>query len=172
MMGYEVTGVGAFGFSVNWEKSKGDKAIAVAVITFLEDRRLLFGERHVEDEMHCVMSAIEIRSFLTEQITIAKPGKSLAASVRAIRMACRRFVEKAGPNAEYFRANSWGPHPSPHFAIALGDLRTFVGLHVALIASQYKIEVEEDLRSILPSLVDDVDDDSGWETFVNGEAGG
>lgn len=67
------------------------------MITFLEDRRLLFGKRHSEDELHCVRSAIEIRRFLTEELTNAKPGKSLAESIRAMRTAMRAFVDAAGP---------------------------------------------------------------------------
>ena len=62
-MAYRATGVGGFGFSVNWEKVPGDKEVARRVVTFLEDRRLLFGERHREDELHCVLSATEIRKF-------------------------------------------------------------------------------------------------------------
>jgi biotin-(acetyl-CoA carboxylase) ligase len=36
------------------KKVPGDKNVARRVINFLEDRRLLFGERHGGDEMHCV----------------------------------------------------------------------------------------------------------------------
>ena len=48
-MPYRPTGIGGFGFSVNWEKVPGDEEVARQVITFLEDRRLLFGKRHGED---------------------------------------------------------------------------------------------------------------------------
>jgi len=79
-MTYRPTGAGAFGFSLNWEKVPGDEEVARRVITFLEDRRLLFGERHSEDELHCARSAIEIRRFLTDELAKAKPGRSLAES--------------------------------------------------------------------------------------------
>jgi hypothetical protein len=49
-MGYRVDGLGAFGFSINWEKVPADDAVARVVITELEDRRPLFGDRHGEDE--------------------------------------------------------------------------------------------------------------------------
>ena len=101
-MPYRPTGAGAFGFSLNWEKIPGDKEVARRVITFLEDRRLLFGDRHNEDEMECVYSAIEIRRFLTEELTKAKPGRSLDESLRAMRTAMRAFVEAAGPDAIRF----------------------------------------------------------------------
>src|ERR1700691_4809431 len=98
-MTYRPTGVGGFGFSINWEKVPGDEDVARRVITFLENRRLLFGRRHCEDELECVLSAVEIRNRLTDELIQAKPGKSLDSSIRAMRAAFREFVEAAGPNA-------------------------------------------------------------------------
>lgn len=73
-MPYRPTGIGGFGFSVNWEKVPGDEEVARRVITFLEDRRVLFGMRHMEDEQYCVDSANQIRHFLTDQLSQAKAG--------------------------------------------------------------------------------------------------
>src|SRR6266545_3539177 len=108
-MGYRVEGAGAFGFSLNWVKVAGDDEVARRVIIMLEDRRLLFGPRHAEDEMECVRSAEQIRRELTRELAEARPGASLASSLRAIRAACRRFMEAAGPGARYFHHRSpWG----------------------------------------------------------------
>ena len=153
-MRYRVNGFGAFGIGLNWEKVPGDEEVARAVISFLEDRRLLFGDRHMEDELHCVQSANEIRHFVTSRITEAKPGRSLEASLREIRRACRQFVERAGPNACNFRDRHFG-HWTDAFSLALGELRATVGLHAALIASQYDLPVEPELASILPWEEDD-----------------
>jgi hypothetical protein len=147
-MPYQPTGAGAFGFSLNWEKVPGDKDIARRVITFLEDRRLLFGERHFEDELHCVRSAIEIRRFLSDELTRARPGRSLEQSLRAIRTAMRAFVDSAGPDAVNFRYHNG--HMTDPFSLALGELRSLVGLHLAVITDQYDIEIEDDLAQILP----------------------
>ena len=157
-MPYVPTGGGAFGFSVNWEKVDGDKDVARRVITYLEDRRLLFGQRHTQDQMHCVDSATQIRNFLTKELTNAKPGKSLEASLRAIRRACRNFVEAAGPDARNFRYQDG--LQTDLFSLALGELHTLVGLHLAVIAHQYGIEVEDDLAQILPPDVSDENDPS------------
>ena len=166
-MPYRPTGAGAFGFSLNWEKVPGDKEVARRVVTFLEDRRLLFGERHVEDEMHCVYSAIDIRRFLTEELTKAKPGRSLAESLRAMRTAMRGFVEAAGPDAIRFQYHPVGG--ADLFSLALGDLRSLVGVHLAVIAGQYGIEVEPDLARIFPPDIS-ADDDTAdprpsWEDW-------
>lgn len=50
-----VLGTGA---TLTWAKTPGDEAVARAVVTFLEDRRVLFGDRHMEDELHCVRSSV------------------------------------------------------------------------------------------------------------------
>jgi hypothetical protein len=163
-MAYRPTGAGAFGFSLNWEKVPGDENVARRVITFLEDRRLLFGERLGGDELHCVHSAIEIRHFLTEELTKAKPGRSLADSLRAMRTAMRAFVDAAGPDACDFRY--YHGHMTDRFSLALGELRSRIGLHLAVIADQYGIEVEPGLAKILPPDVSADDDPTilpGWE---------
>jgi hypothetical protein len=158
-LSYRPTGIGAFGFSLNWEQVPGDEAIGRRVITYLEDRRLLFGIRHSEDEVHCVHSAIEIRKFLTDELASAKPGRSLAASLRAMRLALRGFVDAAGPNAREFRYH--GGTQTDSFSLALGELRALVGFHLAVIAEQYGIEVERDLAQILPPA-DPGDDDPSF----------
>lgn len=154
-MPYQPTGAGAFGLRINWEKAPGDAAVARRVVTFLEDRRLLFGVRHCEDELHCVQSAIEIRRFLTNEVTKAEPG-SLVESLRAMRAAMRMFVDAAGPNATYYRHRE--PTGTDRFSLALGELRTLMGLHLAVIADQYGIAVEPDLAQILPPPVSAHDD--------------
>lgn len=157
-MGYEVTGVSTPAFGVQWAKTAGDKDIARAVVVFLEDRRVLFVDRHMEDEQHCMQSALQIRSFLTEQITKAKPGKDLEEALRRMRSACRRFLEAAGPRGEHFWHHpGYGHDP---FFLALGELRASVGAQLALILSQYPMRLERELASILP--VEDDGEDLGW----------
>ena len=68
LVGYDVTGFSTPFVGVQWTKTARDKDIARAVVVFLEDRRVLFADRHVEDEQHCVESVLQIRAFLTEQI--------------------------------------------------------------------------------------------------------
>lgn len=160
-MGFEVSGfevnasvnagLAAAGGTLTWTRTAGDEGIARAVVTFLEDRRLLFADRHVEGEYYCVRSALEIRAFLTEQIARAKPGKSLEASLRAMRAACRRFVEAAGPDGVHFRHHDH-PYETDPFSLALGDLRSLIGVQLAAIAQVYDFTVEPDLARILPPI--------------------
>jgi len=154
-------GFAGSGVSMTWSKAVGDERVARRVLAFLEDRRVLFGQRHLEDEWHCVRSAQEIRVFLTEQIGAAETSAELAASLRAMRAASRKFIDAAGPRAENFRA--WGGDQSTHFGLALGDLRTLFGLQVARISATYGISIDPELASICPP-VDNGDDpqDLSW----------
>lgn len=147
-MSYRLTGIGAFGFSLNWDKVPGDAQVARRVVNFLEERRLLFGDSHSEDELLCVRLAIEIRRFLYDEIARAKPGKSLEQSMRAMRAAMRAFIDAAGPNAVNFRYHNG--HLADSFSLALGELRSLIGLHLAVIADQYGIDMEDELEQILP----------------------
>jgi hypothetical protein len=147
-----LTGVSGPWGGLSWENVPGDEEVAKETIVFLEDRRLLFGERHAEDELHCLQSALAIRTFLSGQISKAH-GKELIASLRAMRAAARQFVDAAGPRARNFAG---GFQPGNLFWLALGDLRSLMGVQVALIADQFSLEVEEDLLRILPP-VDEAD---------------
>jgi hypothetical protein len=143
------------GFGLQWEFVDSDKEIARKTIIFLENRRLLCGgpSNMVEDALHCVRSAIEIRTWLTDLIPSAHEGGGVEQSLRAIRAACTRFVNKAGREGMYFRrevVNSRGFGGASSFGKALGELRSLVGIQVALLADKYKLEVEESLLSIFP----------------------
>lgn len=91
------------GIGINWERTPGDEKIARAVIIFLEHRRLLFGNRHIEDEAYCVSSALECRTFLTKQIAETEPEKPLETTLKSMRAAFRQFVERGGPDGHNFQ---------------------------------------------------------------------
>lgn len=107
--------------------------------------------------MHCVRSALEIRAMLTEEINAARPGKTLEQSLKAMRAACRRFVEAAGPEARDFYLPT-GPYEAGKFGLALGDLRTAVGLQIALLADKFDVAIDDELACIVPPI----DDDASW----------
>ncbi|GAA2914053.1 hypothetical protein Acy02nite_91080 [Actinoplanes cyaneus] len=142
-MSYRLTGVSAFNFGAEWERVPGDEDVASRVMIFLADRRLLFGDRHHEDELECVGSAQEIRRFLTQEISAAKPGKSLSQRLSLLREAARSFVDRAGPRAREFH------HDSLRFGLALGDLRTAFALHLAAIAEEFDLELEYELARLV-----------------------
>ena len=67
----------------------------------------------------------------------------LAQHLRAMRAACRKFLDSAQAQSD------WQPF-DPRFSGALGELRGVFGIHVAVIAVKYKLDVEDELATILP----------------------
>jgi hypothetical protein len=142
-----------FGAGTTWEMTKGDKDIARRVIRFLEDRRVLFGERgrHPGDAEYCLESVRQMRTYLGEQLIAEGTGKVLTQALQEMQRACRRFIDEAGPGAEHFRANR------ERFLVAAGELRATFGIYVAALANKYKLTVDDDLKSILPMQADQDD---------------
>lgn len=136
-------------FGISWNPPKSHVATARKVIAFLEDRRVLFNPYAWEVPEHCVQSAIEIRKFLTNEIGELE-GDGLPNNLRAIRASCRKFLDTLQadglPNQHRFHS-TMGDRT---FNSALGELRSSVGLHVAIIATQHGLDVPEELAPIIP----------------------
>lgn len=159
-VGFRLTGFSTPVAGLSWELTKTDKQVAQQVVTFLEDRRLLFGERHMEDELLCYRSAGAIRAYLTDQMQVLKEASPLRHSLGMMRAACRRFMDRGEPGGMGFeRRHVYGPDG---FGYALGDLRTAIGVQLAAILSQFPMKVEAGLMQILPP--EDMEDESpsGW----------
>lgn len=142
---------------VSWTPPQADVEVARRVLVFLEDRRVLYSPYEVEMPEHCVESALEIRRFLTDQLS-AGIGDDLSGPLRAMRAACRKFVgdlEDDRLRHERWRGSYGGGIGDWEFQQALGEMRGVVGLHIAQIAVRYGIDVPEPLAVILP--LDDTD---------------
>ncbi|MGH2750779.1 MAG: DUF6650 family protein [Actinomycetota bacterium] len=145
-------------FGVSWEPSASDVSIARRLLTFLEDRRVLYAPDEAEIQVHCVRSVFEIRRFMTDELSQLPDNSDLEEGLRAMRAACRKFLGVVGEIAYdddddddlYLRPlnpNSW---QSWAFNQALGELRGVFGLHVAQISAKHGLDVEEALAQILP----------------------
>ncbi len=149
---------------VQWNPSKAEVTVARTVLTFLEDRRVLWALSEHENPEHAVRSVLEIRAFLTNQISELGEKAKLSLHLRAMRAACRKFlaaVEAEDRAAERF-AFHHGHYASWVFHSALGELRGVFGVQVAEIAAAHRLSVEEGLASILPALdVDSEDPEKG-----------
>jgi hypothetical protein len=60
-------------------------AVARRIITFLEDRRVLYNPYHMEDPRHCIQSVIEIRQFLTAELSNLSGDEELVQNLRGIK---------------------------------------------------------------------------------------
>src|SRR5580698_4874598 len=91
-----LTGISTPFGGASWQPAELEIAGAHRVIAFLEDRRVLYDPCQMEVPDHCVRSVIEIRHCLTEELGKLEGGSELAASLRAMRAACRKFLERVG----------------------------------------------------------------------------
>ena len=155
-----LTGISSPIFGVSWNPENTSEDIAKRVISFLEDRRVLYNPSEMEVPHHCVKSILEIRNFLTEQIPQSTQNE-LTGSLKAIRIACRKFLDLVGKRDEIISfGNSRGHWASWQFNGAVGELRGVFGIHVAKIAGMYGLDVEDDLASIFPETEESDSDPS------------
>ncbi|PSH02712.1 MAG: hypothetical protein CXZ00_16000 [Acidobacteria bacterium] len=108
----------------SWKAAEMEIAVAQRVIALLEDRRVLYAPEEMEVASHCVQSVIEIRHHLLDELGKLDSGSDLAASLRAMRADCRKFLERVGTDGRegIHHANVWGFH-NWTFGRALGKLR-------------------------------------------------
>jgi hypothetical protein len=145
-----ITGFSVPVFGVSWNPPQPDIATARKVLAFLEDRRVLYNPYHLEVAYQCIHSVVEIRRFLTEVIGQLGADSKLVEHLRAIRAACRAFLDETGPGARRVVRSRWPGESESSFFMALGELRARIGVHIAAIAVMHGLDVEGDLAEILP----------------------
>jgi hypothetical protein len=152
-----ITGFSIPIFGISWSPPEADIVVARRVLTFLEDRRVLYNEFEVEVPQYCVASVLEIRHFLTEVMMEHAQADELQKNLRAMRAACRRFLERMHIDPEAEDSTIVRRVARQRLSIqdlllnqALGELRGVFGIHVAQIAVKYGLEVENQLATIFP----------------------
>ena len=152
-----LTGFSVPVFGVSWNPPEPEIAVARRVLTFLEDRRVLYNPFVHEVADQCIQSVIEIRQFLTNEIGRLGNDSKLCEHLRGIRAACRKFLDGEPSQPGRILRPGWGgPHESEFFT-RLGELRASIGLHIASIALMHGLDVEGELASALP-VPDEQDD--------------
>jgi hypothetical protein len=157
-----LTGISTPLGGVSWEASELASSAARRVIAFLEDRRVLYAPDQLEVPSHCVHSVLDSRQFLSSELGKLDSGSEFAASLRAMRAACRKFLERVGVDGRdtTLFANQRGHWASWTFYSALGEMRGVFGVHLAQIAAHFKLDIEDGLASILPGADEDTSKDS------------
>lgn len=149
---HRLTGLSCPIFGVSWNPPEAERSVARRVLAFLEDRRVLYVPSEVEVPQYCVDSVLEIRRSLTRELGALPREGALAQSLSAMRAACRKFlnaVQRDDGLIVRFGA-SQGHSASWVFIGALGELRGVFGIHVAMLAAGFGLDVEEQLGSITP----------------------
>ena len=147
-----LTGISIPVFGISWKPPEPQVTIARRVITFMEDRRVLFSPSEMEIPRHCVSSILEIRHYLTKELQASTSMNELTDSLRAMRSACRKFLTIVEDKKYETRDFAWNLSgmSSWVFMSALGELRGVFGIHIARIAAHHGLDVEDELASILP----------------------
>jgi len=91
-----LTGISTPLVGVSWQPTDLEVSAARRVIAFLEDRRVLYAPEEMEVASHCVDSVLEIRRFLSAELGKLETKSEFAASLRAMRAACRKFLDRVG----------------------------------------------------------------------------
>lgn len=148
-----VTGISIPIFGIQWNPPEVQVTTARRVITFLEDRRVLYVPSEMETPYYCIKSILEIRNFLTEELAKLQSSTELSESLRAMRAACRKFLETVGDERSDVAifGGQHGHWASWVFNGALGELRGVFGIHITRLAAHHGLDVEDDLARILPN---------------------
>jgi hypothetical protein len=144
-------------FGVSWEPSNAERSVAQRLITYLQDRRVLYNPSYAETPHHCVQSVIEIRHQLTSLMSDLNGAGVLHDHLNAMRATCRRFLDRLKFEADddYGGMQSPGHYKSWIFQDALGQLRGIFGVHLAAIAVRFELEVGLELEQICPASPDE-----------------
>ena len=158
-LAHRLTGFSLPFFGVQWTPPADEREIIRGLLTALEDRRVLFVPYHLEVVSQVTASVLQMRELLTQTLQALPETARAAGSVRAMRAACRKFLEEPHPDFRnlppwYGRGRFGDEEGSPPFFVALGELRATFGTHAAALAYQYGIDIEGELASILPSADD------------------
>ncbi|MCB1494507.1 MAG: hypothetical protein KDJ86_01870 [Bauldia sp.] len=146
-----ITGLSSPIFGVSWNPPQADVTVARRIVTFLEDRRVLYVPSEMEIPHHCVDSVLEIRRFLTGELSQIGEQSEISETIRAMRAACRKFLNTVGERSETVAYGAERGHwASWVFNGALGEMRGVFGVHVAKLAASYGLDVEDGLAAIIP----------------------
>lgn len=142
-----ITGLSCPIFGIQWNAPIIEADEAQKIVTFLEDKRVLFNPVSMESASHCAQSVINIRSELTKALQNLPSDSNLAKQLKQLRKACQEFSDKLGVPQLILLDH---PVQISMLERALFKLRQTCGLSVAEIAVAYGLDVEDGLASIIP----------------------
>jgi hypothetical protein len=162
-----LSGLSILGFGASWKAPESEREVVRSVLTALEDKRVLYEDYDFEIRTHVHQSLINIRAVLTDGIARTSDKSPAAQAFRIMRAACREFLSQPHSDPLFGRTVRRMVIPPPgdpspivekpfinnedNFFAALGKLRGIFGQQIADIAYLYRIDLEEQLASILPS---------------------
>lgn len=144
-----ITGITTPVFGVNWEPPESKRDVVRRLVAFLEDRRALYAPYDMEHGPWVERSVLEMRGELTNVLKDCPEDENITGPIRAMRAACRKFLDKTGPPGRRERRQHFMRYEAGIWE-ALGELRAIFGLHLARLCAAYGVDAEPDLASIFP----------------------
>ena len=142
-----LTGISTPVFGLSWNPPEEKREIVRRLVAFLEDRRALYADFHMEYGPWVEKSILEMRAEITNTLKVCPEDENLTGPLRAMRAACRKFLDEMGPpdggRRMYYPREAMMWH-------ALGELRGVFGLHLARLCAAFGIDVEAELAGIFP----------------------
>ncbi|MBU2688668.1 MAG: hypothetical protein KKF41_13905 [Actinobacteria bacterium] len=140
-----VTGFSTPVFGLNWNPPKDKRQAVAALITYLEDKRVLYVPHDMEYECWAAESVLQVREELTRTLQAFPLDDDLSRPIKSMQAACRMFLDLMGPpmgRGRFFDdQNMW---------VAIGQLRGMFGAELAKLSLAYGVEVEGELAGIIP----------------------
>jgi hypothetical protein len=138
-----LTGISTPFGGASWIPPEPDRDIVRRLMTFLEDRRVLYTNYSLEVPDWVTKSVLEIRQELTAILKSLDEDSPIVPHLKAMRAACRKFLDQTQGQARRWRMDA-------EILMALGEMRGVFGILIAQLCSKYKIDVEGDLAESLP----------------------
>ena len=137
--------------SPNWVPN--EREVAAEVVKELENRRALYNDYELEIPEWVIQSVLQMRQFFHEKLRDTRVEGALANHLRAMRAACRKFLDVTRPNSAPMTTQDImrGGIQSWQFCTALGEFRSTVGLTLGLLMAAYGLSCEPQLARILPA---------------------
>ena len=156
--GKRLTGVSTPFVGASWETVPNvEEEVLTRLVTFLEDRRVLYDPTEVEIPPRCVNSVLRIREVLVDLAGRLPRDSEVAATLRAMAGACRGFLDRLpdemSPGRLGHPSPTWG-YPSWVFQQALGVLRGQLGLYLQELVDHRGVHISGELATILPPAPD------------------
>lgn len=144
----DITGISCPFFGVSWNPSETDRHKIRKLLTYLEDRRVLFNPRHLEVPSWVSESIIDIRTKLSDLIAEFDEDSEVVEILRTMRSSCRRYLDRTFKfQRERFMSDILVQN--------ILELRSVFGICIAKLSVMYGINIEEALAEIIPLINDE-----------------
>lgn len=133
----------------SWVLSVDERNQAARLLSFLEERAVLYAPLSLQDPEFTVRSVQLILKRLAEDCDQVQVASHLMKYLKGMRVACRLFLNRTSRQDNEFPTQS-------ELMTCLAELRTCLGVFIARIAYVYDIPVGRCLVAILPpEILDD-----------------